>query len=356
MKNRGTTPKSVNDLTELNPADPAADFVLVWDTSAASSRKVKPNNLGISAGAGGSDTEVQFNNGGSLDGAPDVLIEDGQLRLEVVAAPDAPAAGGLKLFGRSIAGRILPAFIGPSGLDSSLQPYLARNKVAYAQPNGNSTTVGLLGLALSATGTATGANVATTNLHTAMRGIEYLVTTAATTAVAGFRSTAAQFFRGSGITGGFTFICRFGPATGVSTSTNRCFVGFTSATGAPTDVQPSSLTNMVGLGWDAADSNLQIMHNDGSGTATKIDLGGSFPVPTADRTEVYELALFCPPGGSDIYYEVTDLVNGTVATGTISSDMPSSTTLLAPRGWMSVGGTSSVIGIALKSLYIETDY
>lgn len=52
MRNRGTTPKSVNDLTELNPADPAADFLLVWDTSAASSRKVKPNNLGLAGGSG----------------------------------------------------------------------------------------------------------------------------------------------------------------------------------------------------------------------------------------------------------------------------------------------------------------
>lgn len=51
MKNLGTTPKTVNGLTELNPADPAADFLLVWDTSAGGSRKVKPNNLGLAGGA-----------------------------------------------------------------------------------------------------------------------------------------------------------------------------------------------------------------------------------------------------------------------------------------------------------------
>jgi len=47
---------------------------------------------------------------------------------------------------------------------------------------------------------------------------------------------------------------------------------------------------------------------------------------------------------------------GATASGTINTNMPTNTTLLAPRGWMSVGGTSSVIGIALMSCYLETDY
>ena len=58
MKNLGTTPKTVNGLTELNPADPAADFLLVWDTSAGASRKVKPNNLGIGGGSGLTQPQV----------------------------------------------------------------------------------------------------------------------------------------------------------------------------------------------------------------------------------------------------------------------------------------------------------
>jgi hypothetical protein len=46
-------------------------------------------------------------------------------------------------------------------------------------------------------------------------------------------------------------------------------------------------------------------------------------------------------------------VSGATASGTISTDMPSTSTLLAPRGWISVGGTSSVIGMALCSLYLD---
>lgn len=58
MRNLGTTPKTVNDLTELNPADPAADFLLGWDTSAGTSVKIKPNNLGIGGGSGLTQPQV----------------------------------------------------------------------------------------------------------------------------------------------------------------------------------------------------------------------------------------------------------------------------------------------------------
>lgn len=305
----------------------------------------------------GNTNEVQYKDStGSLAAAANVEIENGILRLPTVSMPSAPASGGLDLFGRDVAGRALPAFIGPSGLDSILQPSFARNAVGYVRPCGNGTTVILNGINISATGTATGANVATTNRHTWMRRIEYLVTTAATTAVAGIRTVADQYGTGSGTNGGFTFITRWGPATGTATTTNRFFCGFIGGTAAPTDVETSSRVNILGMGWDAADTNIQWMNNDGTGTATKVDLGSSFPVPTVDRTSMYELAMFCPPGGSTVTWLVTDLTSGATATGTVTTDMPSSTTLLMGLLCGSVGGTSSVIGVALAGMYIETDY
>ena len=111
------------------------------------------------------------------------------------------------------------------------------------------------------------------------------------------------------------------------------------------------------MGYDAADTNIQFMHNDGSGTATKIDLGASFPKPNVDLTSVYEVALFAPPGTTQsLSYEVTNLVSGAVATGTITTDIPTAATLLNLYSYMSVGGTSSVIGFATMGLYIESDY
>lgn len=56
--------------------------------------------------------------------------------------------------------------------------------VAWSRPQGNGTVISTMGLTLTATGTATAANVAVTNIHTMMRRLDYLVTTAAATAVA----------------------------------------------------------------------------------------------------------------------------------------------------------------------------
>lgn len=308
---------------------------------------------------GGGSGEIQFNNAGVFGGAADVEIEGGQLRLPLIATPATPAADGLKLFGRKVGGRMMPAFMGPSGLDSSLQPHFGRNKIGLFLPGGNGGADSQVGLVVSAVGTATTENVATTNLHTYMRRRSWRVTTAATTAVAGVRGNALQWTLGGTAAGlgGFHLVWRWGPATGVATATHRAFVGMRNSIAAPTDVNPSSITSMCGMGYDNGDANIQFMHNDGSGTATKIDLGAGFPKPNADLTSVYEIALFSPPGTTSVLnYEVTNLVSGAVATGTITTDLPTTSTLLTPYSYMSVGGTSSVIGFATMGIYIESDY
>ena len=255
----------------------------------------------------------------------------------------------------------VPLVLGSDGNQQQLQAGDSIDNTVTSEwiAAGNSTTITANGAsALTATGTATAANQATTNRQTLMRRLEYLVTVASTTAVAGFRAVAAMWLIGGPASGdgGFDFICRWGPATGVGTTTNRSFVGMSNSIAAPTDVEPSTITNMIGMGWDASDTNIQIMYR-GAGAVTKVDLGASFPVPTADRTKAYELKLFSPSGTTQsVIYTVTDLATGAIATGTITTNLPSATTFLAPRGWMSVGGTSSVIGIALMKLSIKSNY
>jgi hypothetical protein len=249
--------------------------------------------------------------------------------------------------------------MGPSGLDTSLQPFLGRNKVGIFLCHGNNGGFTNFGLATAATGTATAANVATTNLHTYLQRHEWLVTTASTTAVVGVRAGAQQKSLGGPAAGlgGFMLVWRWAPATGVTNASHRAFAGMRASTAAPTDVNPSTLTNICGMGYDAADANIQFLHNDGTGTATKIDLGAAFAKPNADRSAVYEIAMFAPPGTTQVLsYEVTNLVSGAVASGTVTTDLPSTTTLLAPYSYVSVGGVSSVVGIMVNSLYLESDF
>lgn len=213
------------------------------------------------------------------------------------------------------------------------------------------------GAAPTAIGTNTLAAPATTNLFTRKPRTEYLVTVAATTAIAGWRGVVNTVTVGgdAATVGGFFYRCDWGPATGVATATSRAFVGLRNLSTAPTDVEPSTLINCIGMGWDAADTNVQIMHNDGSGACTKIDLG--FAVPTADRTQLYELEMFSPKGTTQsVTYTVTNINTGAVATGTVTTNLPGTTALLSSQGWMSVGGTSSVIGIALNSMWLDPLY
>lgn len=236
------------------------------------------------------------------------------------------------------------------------QDFLANKNISWAQ-SGGGTTLTVMGVAATATGTATTVSLATTNDFTLNPRLEYLVTVAATTAVAGWRSATATFNMGTSATnGGLLYDTWFGNATGGATATTRCFVGIQASAAAPTDVEPSTLLNIFGIGWDAADANLQFMHNDGSGTATKVDLGASFPVPTSDRSVGYRLQMTTVSNSLVVNYTLTNVITLATISGTINTNLPANSVFLGGRGYISVGGTSSVIGVALHKQYIQAPY
>jgi hypothetical protein len=286
-----------------------------------------------------------------------VQVEGGQLRLETANSPTVPAAGGVKLLGLDDATRVVPAFLGLEGVVRELQPSLGRSGVYIWKVSPNSTTVAVFGLASpTVTGTGTAEAMATTNVLTYSPRGSARVTAASATAVAGYRSQAVLVTIGGAAAGrgGFAYVGRWFPATGVSTATTRAFAGLSTSTAAPTDVEPSGLTNQIGMGWDAADTNVQIMHNDGSGACTKVDLGSSFPVPTVDASVYYELSMYSPPGTTQIvYWQVKELISNVVTSGNFNTNIPGTANFLGPRFWMSVGGTSSVIGVGLVSMYLD---
>jgi hypothetical protein len=89
--------------------------------------------------------------------------------------------------------------------------------------------------------------------------------------------------------------------------------------------EPSALLNVVGLALDSGDTNFQIMHNDGAGTCTKVDLGSTFarPAGAALLRDVYYLNLFCEPAGSYIDYYLLRMDDTTkFAAGRLLSNLP----------------------------------
>ena len=290
--------------------------------------------------------------------APEIttLLLDGQS-----SDPSAPASGNLTIYSKAIAGRMMLKQIGPSGLNTAFQPLLARNKIGYWCPPGNATTVpGVLGFtAYTVVTTAVLRTIATSNLFARMRRLGFPSTTSAG-AAAGARVAVAQVTVGDGAgNGGFFKVIRWGISDAVFKSACRTFIGVSSSTGAPSNGEPSALTNSIGMGHGAADTTMHIYYG-GSAAQTPIDLGASFPANTTN-IDVYELALFAPSSSNNtVYYEVTRINTGDRATGTLTGTagtvLPSSSTLLTySQNWRNNNANAAAVGFDIMSDYIETD-
>jgi hypothetical protein len=90
----------------------------------------------------------------------------------------------------------------------------------------------------------------------------------------------------------------------------------------------STLTNIIGVGNEIGDSNLQVFYNDASGTASKIDLGSGFPANRtsgATSTTVYSVEIYNPVASSEVRYKVTNKETGAVAQGSLTTNIPATT-------------------------------
>ena len=271
-----------------------------------------------------------------------------------------PQILGSLLFVRNRANRFMYSQIDPSGVGYAFQPALYANKVGWWNPPGNATTVpGILGIGtLTGAGTVTQRNVATTNFFTRVRRLG-LVSAGTAGSVCGYRNDVTQYTVGNGSgLGGFFYVIRFGIADATNVSGARMFVGLRSLTTAGTNVEPSTITNCIGVGHGAANTNLFIYYG-GSAAQTPIDLGVNFPTNT-QSTDMYELTLFSSPNSNnEVGYRVERLNTGDVAsgmlTGTAGVALPASTTLLTNNDFRTNNATASAVAIDYASIYFETD-
>ena len=326
------------------------------------------NNPTLSVGELGLETDTNSYKIG--DGATDwVNLGYNQLAPEITTLlmdgqssdPSSPASGDLTVYSKAVAGRMMLKHIDPTGMHTALQPILARNKVGYWAAPGNAATLpGVFGYTAPTTlGTVTTRSVAITSFFTRMRRVSY-VSAAAAGSLAYQYVAVAQVTVGDGSgNGGFFKVCRFGISDAAAVSTARMFCGLGSSIVAPTNVEPSTLTNSIGMGHGAADTTMHIYYG-GSAAQTPIDLGSNFPSNTRS-TDAYELALFAPTNSNNtVYYEVTRLNTGNITTGTLNGTagtvLPSSLTLLSyHRIWRCNNATALAVAYDIMSDYIETD-
>lgn len=293
--------------------------------------------------------------GGSWAALANVTTDNGDVVFAENASPVAPSAGS-KIFGSSSGGRQMPAAIGPAGSKMLLQPFIAQRNMSLWIPSspGATTFTALGSTATSVTGTLTGRALATTNSLTGSKRIG-VVSAAGAGSVAGLRCTTTQFWLGNAAhAGGFHITWRFAVSDAVIVSTGRMFAGLQSSASAPTDVNPSTLTNIIGVGCEASDTTLRI-YSAGGVAQPGSSLSASFPVNAATNTDVYEFSLYAAPNASSVTYQLIRLNTGDTASGTISSNLPSSTTFLTQQLYRANGGTASAVGIDMLGFYGETE-
>jgi len=205
------------------------------------------------------------------------------------------------------------------------------------------------GIVHTGTGTASHPTPANTNAITQVSRTQYL-SVATNQAGTGPRDAIVKLHRGSNPgQGGFFWNMRF--ATPVTVATTRAFFGVTSATGAfNAAANPSTQLNLIGVGLDDTDTNYQIMHNDGSGTATRVNTSMAF-----NNTDWFDFFLFCAPNTSTVGYRLLNLITGASFEGTISTDMPAQNLMLTWQGFLGNGATASAVTLVVCKVYHEVD-
>lgn len=286
-----------------------------------------------------------------------VDIQSGGLQLAAQTDPSTPAAGNLRIYAKDIAGRVMPKWIGPAGVDTPFQASLGFNRVSMMTPAGGSTgTTFITGFGSTFTNVATtyaNPTPASTNLLTATRRATFATNTTAGQ-ITSHRQSTLQVWRGNAAgLGGFFFTIRFG--TSVTQTGNRAFVGLSDSIAAPTNIDPTTTgtgIGRLGMAINASTGNWNFVNNVSGTAPTVTALGANFPVST---TALYELVMFSAPNGSSVGWRVTNLSTGNQTSGSVSTNIPTNTTFLAPQFWMTNNTTAGIVTMDFGGWYLESD-
>lgn len=266
--------------------------------------------------------------------------------------PSRPSSGYVKVLGDSGVGVTVPMWWPADGRGQRFQGNIGWNGSVAILP-GTGTAPNVFGTALGTiSGTASHPAPATTNYLTQLRRTQVAITPGAGGSGSIFENQRHVFMGNAAGRGGFylctTFSMNIDPSLG-----NHCFVGLYPSTATIGNNQPSSLVGMIGIGCDAGDTNYHIFYNDSTpATASKDDTGIAITSTTVIRFE-----LRCLPNGSDVFYRVTRLDDTSVppVTGTLSSNLPSNTTLLGYHCHANHGADIGPWNFAHIRTYLETD-
>jgi hypothetical protein len=97
--------------------------------------------------------------------------------------------------------------------------------------------------------------------------------------------------------------------------------------------QPTTLLNCVGVGFNTAELDFSVYHNDGAGAATKTPLGIAWALDT-----VYQVTVWCLPNAADVHFELYRIDAAAAVlldSRVLAADLPVNTVGIVPHGDLS---------------------
>lgn len=110
-------------------------------------------------------------------------------------------------------------------------------------------------------------------------------------------------------------------------------------TSSPT-IDPDAIVNCCFFGKKAADTNINLITNDASGTGTSTDLGANFPA--ANTTDYYYGRLELRGGATpELFYYIKNMVTGNSTSGSTTTTLPAAGVMLTYLDYVAVGPTTA---------------
>jgi hypothetical protein len=164
-----------------------------------------------------------------------------------------------------------------------------------------------------------GGTLLTTGTNTALSENpmgQQFTTATAVSSVTGFFGTNFGNTAFLGVNFTFDFSYRFRINT--TNAAQRFFAGLSNmyATATPTNIEPTSMINSVGVAKLQGSANLFFIWNDATGTASSLDLGSGFL--GTDTASTYRIRIWKTSGIAQINIQLTKVVNSTGVTTTTS--------------------------------------
>lgn len=363
---RSTTPNSIPTTASLQEGEIAVNVTdgKIYLRKSGSGSDIIVSALTTEASNSGSLTLTgSFNLAGSgslltmdansIELTGSLLIDNGYIQLDAIADPSAASTGSLIIYTKSVANRIMPKWIGPSGVDTPFQPNMMFNQFSVMMPGGG-TTLDVIGCTITNVGTISNPTLTSANLKSQTRRVTN-TSAAAAGSLASTRVTNLECWRGNATGfGGFFMVCRFGLST-LQTGM-RAFFGLTdTAPTAPTNINPLTNTTpgKIGMAISASSGNWNFVYNTTGIAPTVVELGSGYPV---DTSTMLELILYAKPYDTSVSYRITNMTTGTQTSGSISSNLPATTTFLGRTCWATNNATAAAVAWDLSRFSLETDY